>query len=179
MEACIIFGTLDAAKTIAEYLGLIETVDNSIKQLLHQQFVAAQNSLKNAETATDNMRAEYLKSALNSFNLAIAVEENENLISSYVGLAMCQFLLGDKENYESSLKKASSTKLKIREKINAEGKQLGKETLIRFMKPSVMIIDIINGVASPQNTLKNSGWNQRQRIFNDYKSKALNIQIQE
>ena len=60
MEACIIFGTLNAAKTIAEYLGLIETVDNSIKQLLHQQFVAAQNSLKNAETATDNMRAEYL-----------------------------------------------------------------------------------------------------------------------
>ena len=69
------------------------------------------------------MGKEYLKSALHSFNLAIAVEENENLISSYVGLAMCQFLLGDKENYESSLKKASSTKLKIREKIIAEGKE--------------------------------------------------------
>ena len=87
------------------------------------------------------MRKEYLKTALHSFNLAIAVEENENLISSYVGLAMCQFLLGDKENYESSLKKASSTKLKIREKIIAEGKQLGKETLIRDCRLILSVVD--------------------------------------
>lgn len=180
MEPCIIFGIFNISKTVASYLGLIESVDKSVKKLLHQQFLAAQSSLEQAKnTKNEHLRKEYLKSALHSFNLAIAVEENENLISSYVGLAMCQFLLGDKENYESSLKKASSTKLKIREKIIAEGKQLGKETLIRFMKPSLMIIDIINGVASPKNILKNSGWNQRQRIFNDYKSKALNIQIQE
>ena len=97
MEPCIIFGIFNISKTVASYLGLIESVDKSVKKLLYQQFLAAQSSLEQAKnTKNEYLRKEYLKTALHSFNLAIAVEENENLISSYVGLAKCQFLLGDK-----------------------------------------------------------------------------------
>lgn len=176
MEACIIFGTLNAAKTIAEYLGLIETVDNSVKRLLHQQFVAAQNSLKNAETATDNMRAEYLKSALNSFNLAIAVEENENLISSYVGMAMCQYLLGDVTNARSSLLNASKVQLRNAEVWRSRVRNIGRNYLIRSI-PIINLIKTVQDFTNPQQTVKEMDWNGRKRLFDNYKNKATSVEF--
>lgn len=176
MEACIIIGTLNAAKTIAEYLGLIETVDNRVKKLLHQQFIAAQNSLKNAETATDSMRAEYLKSALNSFNLAIAVEENENLISSYVGMAMCQYLLGDVANARSSLLNASNVQLKKTEVWRSRAKNIGKNYIIRSF-PIMNIIKTVQDITNPQKTVRELDWNGRKKLFDNYKNKATAIEF--
>lgn len=176
MEACIIFGTLNAAKTIAEYLGLIETVDNSVKRLLHQQFVAAQNSLKNAETATDNMRAEYLKSALNSFNLAIAVEENENLISSYVGMAMCPYLLGDVANARSSLLNASKVQLRNAEVWRYRARNIGRIYLIRSI-PIINIVKTVQDITDPHQTIMELDWDGRRRLFENYKNKATSIEF--
>lgn len=176
MEACIIFGTLNAAKTIAEYLGLIETVDNSIKQLLHQQFVAAQNFLKNAETATDNIRVEYLKSALNSFNLAIAVEENENLISSYVGMAMCQYLLGDIANARSSLLNASKVQLRNTEVWRCRARNIGRFYLTRSI-PIMNIVKTVQDITDPHQTMIELDWNGRRRLFDNYKKKATSIEF--
>jgi hypothetical protein len=89
---------IGAASKIAEYFGLIEGVNTKVTKLLHQAFNSAKANLEYARNATGQNQIDYIKQARVEFNQAVAVEENENKILALVGLAMCQYLLGETSN---------------------------------------------------------------------------------
>lgn len=107
MGAAVIFGAVNLSSSIAGYLGLIDNVNSNVKKLLHQSFVSAVQNLNYATTASGTNQMEYIRRAKDLFINAISVEENENLISSYVGLAMCQHLLGDFQNSSMTIERIS------------------------------------------------------------------------
>lgn len=123
MTPAVIFGSLNMATSIAAYLGLIESVGGNVQKLLHQAFKSAIQNLEYAQTASsDTNRLDYIKTAKERFIDAISVEENENLISSYVGLAMCQHLMGDITNRDLTMQNIKNVKLTLSEKTKAVSK---------------------------------------------------------
>ena len=143
--------------------------------------------MKNA--SDDSLRKYYLESALNSFNLATAVEKNENLISAYVGLAICQFLLGDKNNAQNSLSMAEGVCLEKSEIVKSQAKLVGKEVgKIYFMYPYLLYKMIRNkDPYFPYNLYKriiNKDYfrdiviDERQKRFDEYKKKALSVKFE-
>ena len=122
MGAAVIFGAVNLSSSIAGYLGLIDNVNSNVKKLLHQSFVSAVQNLNYATTASGINQMEYIRRARDLFIDAISVEENENLISSYVGLAMCQHLLGDFQNSSMTIERIKDVKLTLSEKSKAVSK---------------------------------------------------------
>ena len=115
----IIFASATAGKSIAEYLGLIESTNSDIKALLHQSFNSAKMNLECAKSATGTNQIGYIKQAQNQFINAIAVETGTNLVTSYLGLAMCQYLLGDITNARKSLGEIRPVELSKKERNDA------------------------------------------------------------
>lgn len=112
MDPITIFKAASIAESIAAYLGVVDSVSADIKKLLHQSLKRALINLKYAKDASNSNTCEsYIKQAINEFIRAIAVEENENLVSAYLGLSMCQYTLGDLINAKTTLKKISSVNL--------------------------------------------------------------------
>ena len=89
MSPSLIFGSINLTKAMVAYfgliIGLINSVDSNVHKLLHQAFKSAIQNLEYAESALEQNRMEYVRTARERFIDAIAVEENENLISAYVG----------------------------------------------------------------------------------------------
>ncbi|MGN0088683.1 MAG: hypothetical protein ACI35Y_06625 [Candidatus Limimorpha sp.] len=102
---------IGAASKIAEYFGLIEGVNIKVTKLLHQAFNSAKANLEYARNATGQNQIDYIKQARVEFNQAVAVEENENKILALVGLAMCQYLLGETSNANVTFDRISSVTL--------------------------------------------------------------------
>lgn len=102
---------IGAASKIAEYFGLIEGVDTKVTKLLHQAFNSAKANLEYARNTTGQNQIDYIKQARVEFNQAVAVEENENKILALVGLAMCQYLLGETSNANVTFDRISSVTL--------------------------------------------------------------------
>ena len=100
-----------AASKIAEYFGLIEGVNTKVTKLLHQAFNSAKANLEYARNAIGQNQIDYIKQARVEFNQAVAVEENENKIFALVGLAMCQYLLGETSNANVTFDRISSVTL--------------------------------------------------------------------
>lgn len=101
-----------ATSKIAEYFGFIETIDSKVQKLLHQEFKSAISALEKAQNATDKANFDFcLNMARTSFEKAVAVEENENLISAYVGLSLTEFLMGDNNNSVLTLEKIKCVEL--------------------------------------------------------------------
>lgn len=106
MDPITIFKAASIAESIAAYLGVVDSVSANIKKLLHQSFKSALINLKDAKDASNSNTCEsYFKQAINEFIRAIAVEENENLVSAYLGLSICQYTLVDLINAKTTLKK--------------------------------------------------------------------------
>lgn len=164
MTPSLIFGSINLTKAIAAYFGLINSVDSNVQKLLHQAFKSAIQNLEYAESAIEQNKMEYIRIARERFIDAIAVEENENLISAYVGLAMCQFYLGDIYNAKTTLTKVHDVRL----------------------SRSAKNLAFWNGTNSKKNLLvKMTKWVQgsdyeveiRVKLFNEFKDNALQAKI--
>lgn len=87
-----------------EYFELIDSVSADVKKLLHQSFLSAIANLKYAINApTRDSAIGYLNQAKAEFIRAKSVEVDENLVSSYIGLAMCQLALGERVNAQDTV----------------------------------------------------------------------------
>lgn len=126
--------TMSISKSVAAYYGLIDDplseVKAVIQQSIHQPFKSAILNLELAKTSSVKSQSEeYLKEARNKFIEAITVEQDESLVSALVGLAMCQYLLGDHGNASLTISKISDVhysrfsedKLGKRKKIEGAG----------------------------------------------------------
>ena len=104
---------------IAEYFGLIDSVDSKMTKILHQAFNSATMNLEYALHASGQNQIEYIRQARIEFNQAVSVEENENKILALAGLSMCQSLLGDKANASVTCDMISQVELSLPEMAKA------------------------------------------------------------
>ena len=104
---------------IAEYFGLIDSVDSKVTKILHQAFNSAKMNLEYALHASRQNQIEYIRQARIEFNQAVSVEENENKILALAGLSMCQSLLGDKANASVTCDMISQVELSLPEMANS------------------------------------------------------------
>lgn len=111
MTPAVIFGSLNVAKSIAEYLGLIESTNSLLKKLVHQAFKAAQSNLEHAYNSSGATQMDYLRQARNEFNQAVGIEDNEAKIYALLGLAMCQHFLRDEVNAQNTMHKIQGVEL--------------------------------------------------------------------
>lgn len=88
--------------TIRDYILLIK---QDIQCLMHLYFRSAYENLFYALNATENNFQRYIEQAKNRFIDAATVEQNENLILSYLGLSICQSILGDYKNSVLSMER--------------------------------------------------------------------------
>lgn len=82
-------------ESIKDYLGLIH---QDVQSLMHMYFKSAYENLDFALNASPDCKKDYLIQARNKFIDACVIEKNGNLILSYLGLSLCQNLLGDSSN---------------------------------------------------------------------------------
>lgn len=153
--------SLNIAKSVAAYLGLIESSSANIRNLVHQAFKSALMNLELAKTSTSKKdREEYLKEARNKFIEAIAVEKDESLVSAFIGLAMCQYLLGDKRNAALTISRINNVQLSNAEKLKA-----GAKNIVRgpgfFLGHIRHAMDLYNGAK------------EREANFVEFKNKAI------
>lgn len=87
-------------ESVKDYIGLIR---QDIQSMMHMYFKGAYENLVFAISASPDCRREYLVQARNRFIDACVIEKNDNLILSYLGLSLCQKLLGDSLNSLTSL----------------------------------------------------------------------------
>lgn len=172
MDACI-GPFINIGIRIMEYLNLIDSVSTDVRKLLHKDFKSAITSLEYVQNASDNNnRKTYIMDARKSFLDATSVEENENLVSSYVGLSMCQYLLGDENNARITLEKIDTVQLTTSKKVQAMGKQYIKEVAKNII-PGYRIlktVKVLQGEIPEYKALQ-----ERVAMFDQYKMRAKSL----
>ena len=116
MTPAVIFGSINLTKSIAEYLGLVESTNSLLNKLAHQAFRSAISNLEYSYNSSGTIQRDYLRQARNEFNQAGAVEDNEAKIYALLGLAMCQHFLGDESNATRNRAKIKTVELTLSEK---------------------------------------------------------------
>lgn len=97
---------LERQKSISESIqSYTRLIKSDVQALMHMYFKSAIENLNYALTASGENQKEYLRQARNRFIDATTIEKNENLILSYIGLALCQALTNDMDNSTKTINK--------------------------------------------------------------------------
>lgn len=97
---------LERQKSISESIqSYTRLIKSDVQTLMHMYFKSAIENLNYALTASGENQKEYLRQARNRFIDATTIEKNENLILSYIGLALCQALTNDMDNSTKTINK--------------------------------------------------------------------------
>lgn len=100
---------LERQKHVTEALTSYSTlIRNDINQLMHMFFKSACENLNYALNSDGESRNNYILVAKTRFIDATTVEKNENLILSYIGLAICQIAHNEIDNSIMTLEKIKS-----------------------------------------------------------------------
>lgn len=179
MEAVVIFKAVSISKSIASYLGFIDSVSSDVKKLLHQSFESGKKNLEYAQTASEANQKLYIQKALGNFISAQSVENDENRISSYLGAALCQYLLGDIANARKSLEQISTVILSKSEITKAAALDLafGKKDGIIASDEMIGPWGIMQRGIKRAFGKRGNRENSRILSFEEYKRKALSVRI--
>lgn len=112
MEPVTVLKFASLSKSIAEFLGLIESLNQKIDNLSRAELNAGIRTLKQANSS-ENEKETLLRDARNYFNKAVSLEKNDRLIISLTGLAMCHSYLGDISNAKSAFLEIEAAKIDI------------------------------------------------------------------
>ena len=124
---------LERQKSISEsILSYTRLIKNDVQSLMHMYFKSAIENLNYALTASGENQKEYLRQARNRFIDATTIEKNENLILSYIGLALCQVLTDDNENSTKTISKIKNVDISLPDDIDELGSMMrySKEWLL-------------------------------------------------
>ncbi len=108
-----IFDGFSFVNELAEFFGLVESLEIKIDRLTGAELEAGLRALEQAGRS-EKERVFLLREARVNFNKAISLETtNERLISAYIGLAFCHYNLDDQDNCREFLEKAKKLEYKI------------------------------------------------------------------
>ncbi len=174
MEPILIFKSLSAAKAIAQFIGIADSVSTDVKKLLHQSFKSGIENLRYAQNATGMVQQQYIQRALGDFIKAFETEQNENLITAYLGASMCQYYLGDIQNAQNTLSRISSVTLTNVETLRAAVADAALPSTESFISiPYNPLFNTIKRFFGVKGMLEEF----RIRRFEEYKAKALSTKI--
>ena len=106
MDISTLLYSIDLTKTLAGYMGLIESIDAKLDRLSGSELEAGLRTLKQAVNSTDTEIVYLLRDARSFFNKSISLEEDERLFIAYAGLAICHRNLKDNANLKDAVKSA-------------------------------------------------------------------------
>lgn len=98
----LVFKGATLVQSIAEYVGIIESISGKLDRITQSEFNAGMNALNQA-SKSDSEQYSLLREARNRFNKAVSLEKNERLAFSYLGLALCHYHLNDYINAKEAL----------------------------------------------------------------------------
>lgn len=104
MDIGTIVSSIKLTEKISEYLGIVETIEGKIDQLLSSPLKAGISALEDALRHTGNKEI-YLNTAYQEFNRAKDIEKEEKQILAYLGLALCHYSWEEHSNADNALKK--------------------------------------------------------------------------
>ena len=90
------------AKSIAELMGVLESIDTKIDRLIESELKTGILELQQAANSVSE-KTELLRSARQRFNKAITLETGYRLCLAYVGVAICHSFLADHANARKAL----------------------------------------------------------------------------
>jgi hypothetical protein len=98
----LIFEAANVAKSVAEFTGLIESLESKVDKLIQSELTAGLRNLEQAMYST-NQQVSLLQEARNCFNRAAGLEKGYRQGVAYLGLAVCHYHLKDTANYQKTL----------------------------------------------------------------------------
>jgi len=99
-------------KAIGNYLGILDSLEIQIKKLISSELNSAIIALKQAQNS-ETESISLLREARSKFNKAIYLEQEERLVASYLGLALCHYQLEDITNAANTLKEFAEIEITI------------------------------------------------------------------
>lgn len=125
-----IFSTANVARAIAEYMGLIDSLEVRINRITSSKLNTALRELKHGQNASSpDTEKSALQSARSYFSEALSLESREErLASAYIGLGMCFMQLNETENCKNTLIEFSNQPFK-NDKV--QGLQVNVQTVTR------------------------------------------------
>ncbi|MGI8978696.1 MAG: hypothetical protein ACR2FY_05690 [Pirellulaceae bacterium] len=103
MELSTILGTVEFAKAVASYLGIVtDKLAVKLDELADSEFQAGVRALQQAGRS-ETEQASLLREARYRLNKAVSLEKGIRLATAHLGLAMCHHFLGDHGNRQSAL----------------------------------------------------------------------------
>ena len=135
------------AESIKSFCSLIR---DDVQTMMHMYFKSAYENLNYALSSSGSNRLDYLRQAKNRFIDATAIEKNENLILSFIGLAICQSLTNDNDNCTISLNKIKRVYCELPND-NEELYSMAPffDEFIRYFLPKMIINDLEENFMNP------------------------------
>ncbi|MHC0068133.1 hypothetical protein ACWATR_35475 [Nostoc sp. UIC 10890] len=144
--------TADISIRIAKSLKLIESIESKVDLLTQVEFNAAWKTLLQAcnSSSSDEQKSVLINNARESFTNATCLEKGERLFYTYLGLAICHYLLDDVNNVKTALIEA--TKVSIYKDIYQQRRdsylgfnKYGINSIINSYNP-VNMLNLIKGI---------------------------------
>ena len=129
IEIGLIFTTLGVAKSVAEFAGILDSIEAKVDRLVQSELNAGLRTLEQAGRATAE-QGSLLREARACFNRAVSLEMGYRRVVALLGLSLCHHWLGDEPNctrvLEEILEISPVTTLKL---IGAEGRRQVREAI--------------------------------------------------
>ena len=98
----LIFGALGVAKSVAEFAGILDSVESKIDRLVQSELSAGLRALEQAGHANSE-EVSLLREARGCFNKAVGLETGYRRVVALLGLSLCHHWLGEMPNSKKSL----------------------------------------------------------------------------
>lgn len=103
IEVGVLFKAAGIAKAVADFLGLLESLDAKIDRLIHSELEAGLRALEQAGKSV-NEQDSLLRESRGRFNKAVSLEKGLRLAMANLGLALSHHWLGDSPNRDDALR---------------------------------------------------------------------------
>jgi hypothetical protein len=98
----LIFTAVGAAKSVAEFAGLLDSIESKVDRLVRSELSAGLRTLEQAALSTSE-QSSLLRDARGCFNKAASLEIGYRRVVALLGLALCHHWLDDEPNCARAL----------------------------------------------------------------------------
>jgi hypothetical protein len=102
IEIGLLFTAFDVAKSVAEFAGILDSIEAKIDRLVQSELNAGLRALEQAGRGTSE-QVPLLREARGHLNQAVALELGYRRVIALLGLSVCHYWLGDKPNCAAAL----------------------------------------------------------------------------
>jgi hypothetical protein len=102
VEIGLLFSAIEVGKSIAQFAGIIDSLETKIDRLIRSELNAALRALEQAAASVSEQQS-LLRDARAGFNKAVTLETGHRRAVALLGLSLSHYWLGDGENSRRAL----------------------------------------------------------------------------